>query len=88
MSRIGRMPIPVPPGVNVKIHGERVVVKGPKGEIERNFPAGIEISFDDGTLSVHRASDEREHRALHGMARALLNNMVVGVSTVLKRCWK
>jgi large subunit ribosomal protein L6 len=75
------MPISVPPGVDVKIDGQRVVVKGPKGEIERSFPAGIEFSLDDGTLSVQRASDEREHRALHGMARALLNNMVVGVST-------
>jgi large subunit ribosomal protein L6 len=75
------MPIPIPAGVDVKIEGQHIVVKGPKGQIERSFPAGIEFSLDDGILTVQRTSDERQHRALHGMARALLHNMVVGVST-------
>lgn len=81
MSRIGRMPIVIPPNVDVQIKGSYVKVKGPKGELERTFPPGVEISKDDGVLSVSRISDERTHRALHGMTRALINNMVVGVST-------
>jgi large subunit ribosomal protein L6 len=81
VSRIGRMPVVVPAGVEVEIKGSFVKVKGPKGELERVFPGAIEIRREEGSsLSVHRPSDEREHRALHGMARALLNNMVVGVS--------
>lgn len=81
MSRIGRMPVEIPAGVEVEIKGSFVRVKGPKGVLERVFPADIEIVREDGTLSVRRPSDERRHRALHGMTRALLNNMVVGVST-------
>lgn len=80
MSRIGRMPVVVPTGVDVQIEGSQVKVKGPKGEIERSFPTGMEISLDKGEITVHRPSDERTHRALHGMTRALINNMVVGVS--------
>jgi large subunit ribosomal protein L6 len=81
VSRIGRMPVEIPAGVEVEIKGSFVRVKGPKGVLERVFPADIEIVREDGTLSVRRPSDERRHRALHGMTRALLNNMVVGVST-------
>lgn len=81
MSRIGRMPVVVPSGVEVEIKGSLVRVKGPKGQLERVFPGMIEIRQEDSNLTVHRPSDEREHRALHGMARALLNNMVVGVSS-------
>jgi large subunit ribosomal protein L6 len=74
------MPVVLPAGVNVQIEGSHVRVKGPKGELEHSFPPGIEVSQEDGVLSVQRASDERAHRALHGMTRALINNMVVGVS--------
>jgi large subunit ribosomal protein L6 len=81
VSRIGRMPVVVPSGVEVEIKGSLVRVKGPKGQLERVFPGMIEIRQEDSNLTVHRPSDEREHRALHGMARALLNNMVVGVSS-------
>lgn len=81
MSRIGRMPVVVPAGVEVEIKGSYVKVKGPRGQLERVFPADMQISKEDGNLTVSRPSDERTHRALHGMTRALLNNMVVGVST-------
>ena len=79
MSRIGRMPVTIPAGVNVTIEGSHVHVKGPKGELERTFPSDVLISIDDGVIHVNRPSDEARHRALHGMARALVNNMVVGV---------
>jgi large subunit ribosomal protein L6 len=75
------MPIVIPSDVDVQIKGSHVRVKGPKGEMQHTFPSGVEISKDDGVLSVSRVSDERTHRALHGMTRALINNMVVGVST-------
>jgi large subunit ribosomal protein L6 len=81
VSRIGRMPVAVPSGVEVEIKGSFVRVKGPKGELQRVFPGDIEIRQEDSNLTLHRPTDERNHRALHGMARALLNNMVVGVST-------
>ncbi|MBN1146484.1 MAG: 50S ribosomal protein L6 [Anaerolineales bacterium] len=81
MSRIGRLPVPVPGGVDVEIKGSFVRVKGPKGELQHTFPAAMQISCDEGIIEVKRPSDERTHRALHGMTRALINNMVVGVST-------
>ncbi len=80
MSRIGRMPVEVPQGVEIKIKGSHVHVKGPKGELEHTFPAAMKITLKDGVLNVQRPSDAREHRALHGMTRALINNMVLGVS--------
>ncbi|MFN2150347.1 MAG: 50S ribosomal protein L6 [Anaerolineales bacterium] len=80
MSRIGRMPVVVPQGVDVEIKGSFVRVKGPKGQLQHTFPADMEISMEDGQIAVKRPSDERTHRALHGMTRALINNMVVGVS--------
>lgn len=80
MSRIGRMPVEVPQGVDVEIKGSFVRVKGPKGQLQHTFPADMEISMEDGQIAVKRPSDERTHRALHGMTRALINNMVVGVS--------
>ncbi len=80
MSRIGRMPVEVPQGVDVEIKGTFVRVKGPKGQLEHTFPADMDISMDGGQIIVKRPSDERTHRALHGMTRALINNMVVGVS--------
>ncbi len=80
MSRIGRMPVEVPQGVDVDIKGSHVRVKGPKGYLEHTFPAAMSISIKDGVVTVERPSDERTHRALHGMTRALINNMVLGVS--------
>lgn len=81
MSRIGRMPVVVPKGVDVKIKGTHVRVKGPKGELQYTFRAAMMISLEDGEVIVRRLSDERSHRALHGTTRALINNMVIGVST-------
>ncbi len=80
MSRIGRMPIPLPQGVEVKIKGSEVSVKGPKGELSRCFNPAIAISLNDGTITVSRPSDNRTHRSLHGLTRSLLANMVEGVS--------
>jgi large subunit ribosomal protein L6 len=75
------MPVVVPDGVDVKIKGSNVQVKGPKGELQHTFPAAMEIKLDKGEVTVKRPSDEPNHRALHGMTRALINNMVVGVSS-------
>ncbi len=80
MSRIGKMPIPVPSGVDVTIEGPTVRVSGSKGKLEQTFHPDMVIEQEDGTLHVRRPSDAREHRSLHGLTRALLNNMVTGVS--------
>lgn len=80
MSRIGRLPITVPAGVNVDINGSEVKVKGPKGELKRLFSPVVKIEKDAETITVTRSSDAPAVRALHGTSRALLNNMVVGVS--------
>ena len=85
MSRIGRMPVVLPAGVKVQIEGTRVFVSGPKGEIEHTFPAAMQIEQEGNEILVKRPSDERQNRALHGMTRALINNMVVGVSTGFER---
>jgi large subunit ribosomal protein L6 len=85
MSRIGRAPIPVPAGVDVDISVGHVVVKGPKGTLERDLPRDITIRKDDGMLLVERPDDERAHRALHGLTRSLVNNMVVGVTTGFRK---
>ena len=81
MSRIGKQPITVPPAVHVQIEGQTVKVKGPKGELQREVHKDIRLHQDDGKLSVTRPSDSPLHRALHGLTRALLANMVTGVST-------
>ena len=82
MSRIGKMPIAVPAGVTVDIaENNHVTVKGPKGTLERTFPAQMTISLDGGVLTVKRPNDQKEIRALHGLTRALLNNMVTGVTS-------
>lgn len=81
MSRIGRMPVVVPSGVQVNIQGTNVKVKGPKGELERVFSPQIAINMQDGSIIVQRSSDAPQQRALHGTTRALLSNMVTGVST-------
>ncbi|MGH8986687.1 MAG: 50S ribosomal protein L6 [Acidimicrobiia bacterium] len=80
MSRIGQEPIPIPSGVEVSIDGSRVVVKGPKGTLEHDAPPSITIAREGDELTVTRPDDEREHRALHGLTRSLVSNMVVGVS--------
>ncbi|MGH9225280.1 MAG: 50S ribosomal protein L6 [Acidimicrobiales bacterium] len=81
MSRIGRSPIPVPSGVKVELDGGRVTVTGPRGTLARVLPLDITIREEEGVLKVERPDDEREHRALHGLSRSLVNNMVVGVTT-------
>ncbi len=80
MSRIGRFPIPVPSGVDVTIDGRDVTVKGPKGTLERTLPGAISVRQEGDELLVERPDDERTNRALHGLVRSLVNNMVVGVS--------
>ena len=80
MSRIGKAPITVPSGVEVRIDGSSVTVKGPKGELTRELPEQITVSQDEGVLTVERVNDERKSRALHGLVRSLLANMVTGVS--------
>jgi len=80
MSRIGRAPIPVPSGVEVTIAGDSVTVKGPKGVLSRAIPGEITVRQDDTALLVERPDDERVNRALHGLTRSLVNNMVVGVT--------
>ncbi len=81
MSRIGKRPIPVPKNVTVDIGPENyVVVKGPKGELRERFHRDLRLILEDGTLRVERPSDSQDHRALHGLTRTLLSNMVVGVS--------
>lgn len=85
MSRIGKKPIPIPNKVQVTINGTAVTVKGPKGELFHQFPPDMIIKQDGGEVKVERPSDERQHRALHGMTRALINNMVVGVSAGFER---
>jgi large subunit ribosomal protein L6 len=80
VSRIGKSPIPVPSGVDVSVSGSHVSVKGPKGSLERTVPAVITVRQDGETLVVERPNDERQNRALHGLVRSLVNNMVVGVT--------
>ncbi|MGI9597810.1 MAG: 50S ribosomal protein L6 [Acidimicrobiales bacterium] len=80
MSRIGSALIPVPSGVEVDVSGLDVTVKGPKGTLEHTIPEVISVEVGDGEVSVTRANDERDSKALHGLTRSLINNMVIGVS--------
>ena len=80
MSRIGKSPIPVPAGVEISVSGQHVKVKGSKGELSLELPEGLSLEIGDGEAVVGRSNDERSQRALHGLNRSLLNNMVVGVS--------
>ena len=80
MSRIGRMPVSIPAGVTVDVQGSTVRVKGAKGELSRTFDPDMDIKIEDSQALVSRPSDHRRHRAMHGLTRALLNNMVLGVS--------
>ena len=80
MSRIGKLPIPVPAGVQVEVNANQVKVTGPKGTLERALPAQIAVRVADGTVVCERPSDGREHRSMHGLTRTLVANMVTGVS--------
>ena len=80
MSRVGESPISIPDGVTVSVDGDEVSVKGAKGELSRILPSGLSASLDEGLLSVARSGDDREDKAMHGLYRSLLNNMVVGVT--------
>ena len=85
MSRIGKLPIQIPNGVSITIKEDLVTVKGPKGELSQKVDPDIKLSLEDGILKVERPSDDKEHRALHGLYRALIHNMVVGVSEGYKK---
>lgn len=80
MSRIGKKPVPIPAKVTVEISGQDLTVKGPKGELKMSVHPDITVTQEDGNLLVTRPSDERQHRALHGLTRALIANLVTGVS--------
>src|SRR3981189_1607242 len=80
MSRIGRQPIPVPSGVELTVEPELVRVKGPKGELQERISRDMTVAHEDGALVVPRPSDRRDHRALHGLTRSLVANMVQGVT--------
>jgi large subunit ribosomal protein L6 len=80
MSRIGRLPITVPEGVTVNIKDSQVTLKGPKGEISQTFNSEMSIKYEDGKLTVSRPNDTKQNKALHGLTRSLLNNMVTGVT--------
>jgi large subunit ribosomal protein L6 len=81
MSRIGRLPIPVPAGVEVTLDGQHITVKGPKGELARDLVPELRVVREDGELRVERPSDEKRSRELHGLTRTLVANMVTGVTT-------
>ena len=80
MSRVGRMPIDIPAGVTVKIDGPVISVKGPKGELTRTLHQDMKVTVQDNVITVERPSEEKNHRALHGLTRALVANMVTGVT--------
>jgi len=85
MSRIGRKPIPIPSGVEVTVQGNAVEVKGPRGKLKQEFPADFPVTVADGKVEIKRSSEERQARASHGLIRALINNMVTGVSKGFER---
>jgi len=85
MSRIGKLPVAIPKGVTVDINKNQVTVKGPKGQLSRDFLPEINLAQEDGQIVVTRNNEHRTHRAKHGLTRALLNNMIVGVSTGFQR---
>lgn len=85
MSRIGKLPIVIPAGVTVTVNGTEVKVKGPKGELFQVVNPDIKVEVADGHVVVTRPSDDKEHRALHGLYRSLINNMIIGVSEGYKK---
>ena len=85
MSRIGRKPVPVPNGVTVTVNGPAITVKGPKGELSRKLHPDMQVKVENGTVTVDRPTDEDRHRALHGLTRSLIANMVEGVTQGYKK---
>ena len=86
MSRIGKLPITIPSGVEIKVGSDNeVIVKGPKGELKQQVNPDLKLTIEDGTLTVERPTDSKEHRSLHGLYRSLINNMVIGVSEGFKK---
>jgi large subunit ribosomal protein L6 len=85
MSRIGKSPVSIPSGVEVKVNGTIVTVKGPKGELIQELDSCVTLSIEDGTITFHRESDAPNHRAKHGLYRSLVNNMIIGVSEGFKK---
>jgi large subunit ribosomal protein L6 len=85
VSRVGKLPVSVPQGVTVNVKKNLVTVKGPKGQLQREFSPELTIKLEDGQVLVTRPTDQRRHRALHGLTRQLINNMVVGVNDGYKR---
>ncbi len=85
MSRIGRKPIVIPAGVDVKIEGNTVTVKGPKGSLTQTMVSSMKLKMENGEVTVSRPSDDKEYRSLHGLTRTLINNMVVGVTEGFKK---
>ena len=85
MSRVGRKPVEIPAGVTVTLNGNTVTVKGPKGELTRTFHSDIEIKVEDNNVVVNRPSDAKLHRSLHGTTRAIISNMIEGVSKGFER---
>lgn len=85
MSRVGKKPIEIPAGVTVTLDNNHVTVKGPKGELSRTFHSDIEIKIEENVINISRPTDNKEHRALHGTTRAVLANMVEGVSKGFER---
>ena len=81
MSRVGKKPVPIPSGVEFKVNGSRVDVKGPKGQLSRDMHPNMQIDFKDNEVTVTRPTNDRLDRSLHGLTRTLINNMVLGVST-------
>jgi len=88
MSRIGRKPIQLPDNVDVKVENRGVIVKGPKGQLDYRLPDGIGINIDNKTLLVTRDSNITKYRALHGLVRSLVSNMVTGVSSGFKKYFR
>ncbi len=80
MSRIGKLPVPVPEGVKCELQGNTLTVTGPKGTLQRTFHPEVIINIEDKQIVVQRPSDKREHKALHGLTRVLVNNMIIGVT--------
>ena len=88
MSRVGKVPIPVPAGVEITVSGRKVTVNGPKGSLHRTFEDRVGVKVVDGRCVVTRINDERRSRALHGLTRALVNNMVIGVTEGYRKTLK
>ena len=85
MSRIGNKPITVPAGVEVTLDGQKITVKGPKGTLERDIHPNMKVEMDAGVITVKRPDDQKENRALHGLTRTLINNMIIGVTEEFTR---